>query len=93
MTMMNHPVNTMTQAQNMDAMMKSMDPNMMFGMFGQPSEAYKNGETPEQLPVITIPGMPTQNFENWPKNTIWLWFHLFYKGKKISKLFRTQQLL
>ncbi len=70
MTMMNHPITTMTQTQNMNAMMKSMDPNMMFGMFGQPSEAYKNGEIPEQLPVITIPGMPTQNFENWPKNTV-----------------------
>ncbi len=70
MTMMNHPVNIMTQTQNMNAMMKSMDPEMMFGMFGQPSEAYKNGETPEQLPVITIPGLPTQTYENWPKNTV-----------------------
>ena len=67
MTTMNYPVNTMTEAQNLDAMMKSMDPNMMFGMFGQPTEAYKNGETPEQLPVATIPGFPTQTYQNWPK--------------------------
>ena len=70
LTMMNYPVDTMTQTQNMNAMMMSMNPEMMFGMFGQPSEAYKNGEVPEQLPVVTIPGMPTQNFQSWPKNTV-----------------------
>ena len=66
----NHPVNVMTQSQNMDAMMRTMDPKLMFGMFGQPSQAYLDGETPDQLPVVTIPGFPTQSYENWPKNTV-----------------------
>lgn len=60
----------MTQSQNMDAMMRTMDPKLMFGMFGQPSQAYLDGETPDQLPVVTIPGFPTQSYENWPKNTV-----------------------
>ncbi len=70
MAMMNHPVNTMTQPQNMNAMMMSMNPEMMFGMFGQPSEAYKNGEVPDQLPVVKIPGFPTQTYQNWPTNKV-----------------------
>ena len=70
MAMMNHPINTMTETQNMNAMMMSMDPKMMFGMFGQPSKSYQDGETPEQLPVVTIPGFPTQTYQNWPKNTV-----------------------
>ena len=70
MAFMNHPMNTMTQPQNMNAMMMSMDPKMMFGMFGQPSQAYLDGETPDQLPVVTIPGLPTQSYQHWPKNTV-----------------------
>ncbi len=70
MTMMNPSVSIMTQPQHLSAMMQTMDPNMMFGMFGQPSQSYKDGETPDQLPVITIPGFPTQTYENWPKNTV-----------------------
>ena len=70
MAFINHPVNVMTQSQNMDAMMRTMDPKLMFGMFGQPSQAYLDGETPDQLPVVTIPGFPTQSYENWPKNTV-----------------------
>jgi len=70
MTMMNHPINTMTQPQNMNAMMMSMDPKMMFSMFGQPSKEYLEGEVPDQLPVVTIPGMPTQTYQNWPVNKL-----------------------
>ena len=70
MAMMNHPVNTMTHQQNMNAMMMSMDPKMMFSMFGQPSKEYLEGEVPNQLPVVTIPGMPTQTYQNWPKNKV-----------------------
>ncbi|MFK7816562.1 MAG: DUF302 domain-containing protein [Gammaproteobacteria bacterium] len=68
--MFNHPINTMTHPQNMNAMMMSMNPNMMFSMFGQPSKEYLEGEVPDQLPVITIPGMPTQSFQNWPINKL-----------------------
>lgn len=68
--MLNHPINTMTQPQNLNAMMMSMNPNMMFSMFGQPSKEYQEGEVPEQLPVVTIPGMPTQTFQNWPINKL-----------------------
>lgn len=68
--MFNHPINTMTHPQNMNAMMMSMNPNMMFSMFGQPSKEYLEGEVPDQLPVITIPGMPTQTFQNWPINKL-----------------------
>jgi len=67
---MNHPINVMTQQQNMNAMMMAMDPKMMFGMFGSPSKEYLEGEVPEQLPVVTIPGMPTQTYQNWSKNTV-----------------------
>ena len=70
MTMMNPSVNIMTQPQNLNAMMMSMDPKMMFGMFGQPSQSYQEGETPDQLPVVTIPGLPTQTYQSWPKNTV-----------------------
>ncbi len=70
MTMMNHPINTMTHPQNMNAMMMSMDPKMMFSMFGQPSKEYLEGEVPDQLPVVTIPGMPTQTYQNWPVNKL-----------------------
>jgi len=68
--MMNHPINTMTHPQNMNAMMMSMDPKMMFSMFGQPSKEYLEGEVPDQLPVVTIPGMPTQTYQNWPVNKL-----------------------
>lgn len=67
-TTMNYPVTAMTQPHNLDAMMRAMDPQLMFGMFGQPSAAYKEGEVPDQLPVVTIPGFPTQLYQNWPKN-------------------------
>ncbi|NNC67243.1 MAG: DUF302 domain-containing protein [Gammaproteobacteria bacterium] len=68
--MINHPINTMTHPQNMNAMMMSMDPKMMFSMFGQPSKEYLEGEVPDQLPVVTIPGMPTQTYQNWPVNKL-----------------------
>ena len=68
--MMSHPINTMTHPQNMNAMMMSMDPRMMFSMFGQPSKEYLEGEVPDQLPVVTIPGFPTQTYQNWPKNKV-----------------------
>ena len=68
--MMNHPINTMTHPQNMNAMMMSMDPKVMFSMFGQPSKEYQDGKVPDQLPVVTIPGMPTQTYQYWPKNTV-----------------------
>lgn len=70
MAMMNHPLNTMTHPQNMNAMMMSMDPKMMFSMFGQPSKEYLEGKVPEHLPVVTIPGMPTQTYHNWPINKV-----------------------
>ncbi len=70
MSIMNHPINAMTQAQSMDYMMRSMDPHLLFGMFGQTSEGYKNGEVPDQLPVVTIPGFPTQTYQNWPRNKV-----------------------
>jgi hypothetical protein len=68
--MLNYPINTMTQPQNLNTMMMTMDPNMLFSMFGQPSKEYLEGEVPDQLPVVKIPGMPTQTFDNWPKNKV-----------------------
>ena len=68
MTMMQHPINTMTQPQAMDSMMRSMDPSLMFSMFGHPGVGYYAGQVPDQLPVVTIPGFPTQTYQNWPKN-------------------------
>lgn len=70
MGMMNHPINAITHPHNMNAMMMSMDPKLMFGMFGQPSKKYLEGEVPEQLPVISMPGFPTQSHQNWPKNKV-----------------------
>ncbi len=64
--MMNPAVDSMTQAQTMDAMMRSMNPQFMFGMFGMPN--YDPSKVPDQLPVVTIPGFPTQSYQNWPKN-------------------------
>ena len=68
--MFNSPVDAMTQMQFMDMMMRSMDPHMMFGMFGQANPAYKQGQVPEHLPVITIPGFPTQSYRPWPTNKV-----------------------
>ena len=68
MMTMNYPITAMTQEQNLDAMMRAMDPRLMFGMFGHPSASYLEGEVPDQLPVVTIPGFPTQLYQNWPKN-------------------------
>lgn len=68
--MFNYPVDVMTQMQFMDMMMRSMDPHMMFGMFGQASQAYKEGQVPEHLPVIAIPGFPTQSYQPWPVNKV-----------------------
>lgn len=68
--MMNHPVNILTHPQNMNAMMMAMDPNLMFSMFGQPSKEYLDGEVPDHLPVVKIPGMPTQAYQFWPKNKL-----------------------
>ncbi len=68
--MINYPVDAMTQMQFMDMMMRSMDPHMMFGMFGQASPVYKEGQVPEHLPVITIPGLPTQSYRPWPINKV-----------------------
>lgn len=68
--MLNYPVDAMTQMQFMDMMMRSMDPHMMFGMFGQTSQAYREGQVPERLPVIPIPGFPTQSYRPWPVNKV-----------------------
>lgn len=68
--MFNYPVDAMTQMQFMDMMMRSMDPHMMFGMFGQAGQAYREGQVPEHLPVITIPGFPTQSYRPWPVNKV-----------------------
>lgn len=68
--MLNYPVDAMTQMQFMDMMMRSMDPHMMFGMFGQANPAYQEGQVPEHLPVIAIPGFPTQSYRPWPVNKV-----------------------
>lgn len=68
--MLNYPVDVMTQMQFMDMMMRSMDPHMMFGMFGQVSPAYREGQVPEHLPVVAIPGFPTQSYRPWPVNKV-----------------------
>ena len=68
--MINYPVDTMTHAQTMDMMMRSMNPHLIFGMFGQASQAYKEGQVPDRLPVVTIPGFPTQSDQNWPINKV-----------------------
>ena len=70
MSMMEYPVNVMTHPQAMDAMMKSMDPQLMLGMFGQPNASYQKGQVPDQLPVVQIPGFPTQTYQNWPSNKV-----------------------
>lgn len=67
MQMMNPMVDVMTQPQSMDIMMRSMNPHLMFGMTN--TNYHKNG-VPDQLPVATIPGFPTQTRQNWPKNTV-----------------------
>ena len=69
-SMFNYPVDVMTHPWAMDMMMRSMDPHLIFGMFGQAGQAYKEGKVPDRLPVVTIPGFPTQNYQNWPKNKV-----------------------
>ncbi|MDE0251082.1 MAG: DUF302 domain-containing protein [Gammaproteobacteria bacterium] len=69
-TMYNFPVDMMTQPWAMDMMMRSMNPHLLFGMFGHADSAYKGGKVPEHLPAVRIPFFPTQNYQNWPKNKV-----------------------
>ncbi len=64
---MNPIVDAMTRPQSMDAMMRSMDPRMMFGT---PGLNYDNSEVPDKLPIASLPGFPTQTRQVWPKNTV-----------------------
>lgn len=68
--MTNYPVDVMTHAQSLDMMMRSMNPHLIYGMFGQAGQAYRDGQVPDRLPVVTIPGFPTQSYQNWPKNKV-----------------------
>ncbi len=70
MTMMNPSINAMTSPHSMNAMMMAMNPQHMFSMFGQPNQEYLQGKTPNQLPVVTIPGFPTQTYQTWAKNKV-----------------------
>lgn len=65
--MMNPMVDAMTHPQSMDAMMRAMDPRLMFAV---PNGSYDKDQVPDQLPVAKIPGFPTQSYQNWPKNTV-----------------------
>ena len=65
--MMNPMVDAMTRPQSMDAMMRAADPRMMFGMS---NIGYDNSQVPDQVPVASIPGFPTQTRQVWPKNTV-----------------------
>ena len=69
-TMYNFPVDMMTQPWAMDMMMRSMNPHLLFAMFGHAGSAYKEGKVPEHLPAVRIPFFPTQNYQNWPKNKV-----------------------
>ncbi len=68
--MYSSPIDAMTNMQTLDMMMRAMDPHMIFGMFGQPGQAYGDGQVPDRLPVVTIPGFPTQSYQNWPMNKV-----------------------
>ena len=68
--MYSSPIDAMTNMQTLDMMMRAMDPHMIFGMFGQPGQAYGGGQVPDRLPVFTIPGFPTQSYQNWPMNKV-----------------------
>ncbi len=64
-------VDAMTRFNVMNAMMQAMDPRFMFGAYAQPSVG-EDGEVevPDQLPLVTLPGFPTQSRQHWTPNTV-----------------------
>lgn len=74
-------VDEATRFQIMDAMMRASDPRFMFGLTppaGTEAEekldladlAKGEGKVPESIPVVRMPGFPTQTERDWKPNTV-----------------------
>jgi len=63
-------MDAMTQFGSLDSMMKALNPRLMFG--GQAAPVGDDGEVsvPNQLPLVSIPGFPTQSRKQWTPNTV-----------------------
>ena len=64
-------VDSVTEFGFMDQMMKAMDPQLMFG--AQPDsyvDEAGQGVVPEELPLVSVPGFPTQSRQEWTPNTV-----------------------
>lgn len=61
-------MNQMTMPQGMGPMMGAFDPRWMGG--GQGTTQIEGGGVPPQVPLVRIPGFPTQAPLNWEKNTV-----------------------
>ena len=68
--MTNLPVDMMTRTESLDAMMRAMDPKIALAMMGGTFEQREDDDVPNTLPLASIPGFPTQSFQNWPVNTV-----------------------
>ena len=69
-TMGNVPVDIMTSAESLDAMMRAMDPKLALAMMGGTFEQREDDDVPNVLPIGRIPGFPTQSKLDWPKNKV-----------------------
>lgn len=70
MQMMSPAVDGMTRSESLDSMMRMMDPKVISAMMGGTYEQREDDDLPNTLPIVKIPGFPTQTFKNQPDNTV-----------------------
>ncbi len=63
-------VDQMTQRRMIDAWMRSLDPELLFGQLPGSSGEDGEGPVPDRLPLASIPGFPTQTKQEWRPNTV-----------------------
>ncbi|MFK7795587.1 MAG: DUF302 domain-containing protein [Gammaproteobacteria bacterium] len=70
MQMMSPAVDGATRAESLDSMMRMMDPKVISAMMGGTYEQREDDDLPNTLPIVKIPGFPTQTYKNQPDNTV-----------------------
>ena len=70
MQMMSPALDGATRAETLDSMMRMMDPKVISAMMGGTYEQREDDDLPNTLPIVKIPGFPTQTYKNQPDNTV-----------------------